>query len=411
MERRSLPRVVNWACRFDVLQGMSATFPFTLNPHLDEDPEPQRLLEEGHKVVAATMGPMELHLALSYQAVRQVLTDPRFSRAEAVRPGGAITMTRSAANPLVLTSMDPPKHTRTRKLVASAFSPRMIDALEPEVQRIVDDLLDSFAPPVDLVPLYNETIPIMVICALLGVPYADRDQIRVWSADLMSQTISPEGTRAAEQAVQGYMKTIAEKKRVEPDDALISALVRVHDEDGDSLSEPELLANLQMLLVAGHETTVNQLGNSIVTLLRHPEQLALLLEQPSLIGQAVDELLRYTRLFAGTLPRVTTEEVELDGVLVPAGAAVVPMISAANRDPSVFPNPHTFDITRSGAAAQLGLAHGPHYCLGAQLAKMELRVALLSLFTRFPGLRLESDELTYRQGRGSRVLESLAVTW
>ncbi|HEX8870187.1 MAG TPA: cytochrome P450 [Lentzea sp.] len=337
-----------------------------------------------------------------------MLTDPRFSREEAVRPGGPVTAP-SAANPLVLTSMEGRKHARTRKLVASAFSPRMVALLEPRVQAIVDSLLD--AGPTDLVAGLCVPLPTMVICELLGAPYSDAADIRRWTGRLMTSVLTPDELREAENDMQGYLADLVEEKRVRPDDKLITALVAAHDEGGH-LTSAELLANLQLLLAAGHDTTVNQLGNSLLTLLRHPAEMRRLIDDPTLIGTAVDELLRFSRLMAATLPRVTTEAVELDGVRLEKGAAVLPIISAANRDPAVFPDPDRLDLGRDDAAP-LAMGFGPHYCLGAQLAKLELRVALTSVLKRFPGLRLAVDEseLTYRMETNVRALVSLPVTW
>lgn len=389
---------------------MSATFPFTTPRSLDNEPEAQELLASQGPVVLAKMGPIDIWLALSYAACRQVLTDPRFSREEATRPGGPVTIP-SAANPLVLTSMEGRKHARTRKLVASAFSPRMVAALEPRVQTIVDTLLDSLESPADLVEGLCAPLPTMVICELLGAPYSDAPDIRRWTGVLMTSVLTPEELRQAENDMQGYLADLVEEKRLRPDDALITALVAAHDEGGH-LTSAELLANLQMLLAAGHDTTVNQLGNSLLTLLRHPAELQRLVDDPTLIGSAIDELLRYSRLMAATLPRVTTEAVELDGVALEAGAAVLPILSAANRDPAVFPDPDRLDLSRDDAAP-VAMGHGPHYCLGAQLAKLELRVAITSVLKRFPGLRLAVDEseLTYRMETNVRALNRLPVTW
>jgi len=386
---------------------MSATFPFTTPRSLDNEPEAQELLARA-PVVPATMGPTKLWLALSYAACKQVLTDPRFSREEATRPGGPVTLP-SAANPLVLTSMEGPRHARTRKLVASAFSPRMVATLEPRIQAITDSLLD--ASPVDLVSGLCVPLPTTVICELLGAPYSDAPDLRRWTGRLMTGRLTQEELREAEHEVQGYFADLVEEKRLRPYDKLITALVTAHDEGGH-LTSSELLANLQMLLAAGHDTTVNQLANSLLTLLRHPAEMRRLIDDPTLINTAVDELLRFSRLIAATLPRVTTEAVELDGVRLEAGAAVLPVISAANRDPAVFPDPDRLDLGRSGATP-LAMGFGPHHCLGAQLAKLELRIAITSVLQRFPSLRLAVDEseLSYRTEVNVRALVSLPVTW
>ncbi|MFJ8960376.1 cytochrome P450 [Lentzea sp. NPDC102401] len=389
---------------------MSATFPFTTPRSLDNEPEAQRLLASEGPVVLAKMGPIDIWLALSHAACKQVLTDPRFSREEATRPGGPVTIP-SGANPLVLTSLEGRRHNRIRKLMASAFSPRMVAALRPRVQTIVDELLDSLESPADLVAGLCTPLPTTVICELLGAPYSDALDIRRWTGVLMTSALTPEELRQAENDMQGYLADLVEEKRLRPDDKLITALVGAHDEGGH-LTSAEMLANLQMLLAAGHDTTVNQLGNSLLTLLRHPAELRRLIDDPALIGTAVDELLRFSRLMAATLPRVTTEAVELAGVHLEAGAAVLPILSSANRDPAAFPDPDRLDLGRDDAAP-VALGYGPHHCLGAQLAKLELRVALTSVVKRFPGLRLAVDEseLTYRMETNVRALVSLPVAW
>lgn len=387
---------------------MTPRFPFTTPPADEADAEAVRLLAQG-PVVPATMGPVDVYLALSYQAVRQVLSDNRFSREEATKPGGPVYIP-SASNPLVITSMDPPRHNRIRKLMAQTFSPRMVERLEPRVQTIVDELLDALDPPADLVPNFTKPLPIMVICELLGAPYEDRPQIERWSRILVSNTLPRAEIATAEQEIQAYLLELVELKRRTPDEALISELTRVNDAE-HHLSQDELVSNLQVLLAAGHETTVNQLGNFTVTLLRHPEQLALVRDDPGLMGRAIEELFRYSRLTSGLLPRVTTEDVVLEGVPIPKGGAVMPIISAANRDPSVYPDPHRLDIMREGSAPHTALGHGPHFCLGAHLTRLELRVALTALFKRFPNLALTTDELSYDPTSPGRRLVSLRVTW
>ena len=389
---------------------MRPTFPFATPHHLDNEPEAEALLAQA-PVVLATMGPMEAWLALSHKAVRQVLSDSRFSREAATLPGGQ-TKLSVAADPLLITSLEGERHTRVRKLMSQAFSPRMIDELEPRVQSIVDSLLDSLEPTADLVAGLCSPLPLMVICELLGVPYSEAKAIRGWTRRLFVTNITPDELQAAQGEMQDWLAGLVRQKRARPDNALISAMVAANDA-GDHLTEPELLANLEGLLIAGHETTVNQLGNSLLTLLRHPDQLALLRSSPDLIGSAVEELLRYSRLFPSAEVRVTTEPVELEGVRMGAGEAVLPVIVAANRDPDVYPDPGRFDITREGPAAHLAFGHGPHFCLGAQLARREMRVAIGSVVKRYPGLRLAVDEseLAYVPELVFRGLQALPVTW
>ncbi len=389
---------------------MRPTFPFNTPHHLDNEPEAEALLAQA-PVVLATMGPQDVWLALSHKAVRQVLSDSRFSREAAMLPGGPVKLS-VAADPLLITSLDGERHTRLRKLMSQAFSPRMVDQLQPRVQSIVDSLLDSLDPTADLVAGLCAPLPLMVICELLGVPYSEAKAIRGWTRRLFVTNITPEQLRTAQGEMQDWLAALVRQKRAKPDNALISAMVAANDA-GDHLTEPELLANLEGLLIAGHETTVNQLGNSFLTLLRHPDQLALLRSSPDLIGPAVEELLRYSRLFPSAEVRVTTEPVELEGVQVGAGEPVLPVIVAANRDPGVYPDPGRFDITREGPAAQVAFGHGPHFCLGAQLARREMRVAIGSVVKRHPGLRLAVDEseLAYVPELVFRGLRELPVTW
>jgi cytochrome P450 len=385
------------------------TFPFHTPPQLDGDPEAEALLEIG-PVVRGDMGPTKVWLAASYQAVRQVLADDRFSREAATRPGGPVT-TPVAADPLLLTSMEGERHARVRKLMTQAFTARMMERLQPRVQSIVDSLLDGLTSPADLVEGLAKPLPTMVICDLLGVPHDRAEDVRRWARQLLANTLTDDLRNAAHEA-QAFLDELVREKRENPDDALISAMVAANDE-GDHLTHDELLTNIQGVLAAGHHTTICKLGNSFVTLLRHPDQLQLLRDDPKLIGRAVEELLRYSRLFSSAQPRVTTEPVVLEGVPIGAGEPVLPVVTAANRDPEAFPDPHRFDITRHGPAPHLGFGHGPHFCLGAQLARMELRVALSTTIARLPDLRLAvaPEDLTYDPKQELRALEALPVTW
>lgn len=390
-------------------------YPLETPQSQDIDTGATRLLADAPLVRAQMGDGPEVWLALSYEAVRQVLSDPRFSREAAMGPDAPVTI-RSAYDPDVLTSQDPPKHSRTRRLMARAFSPRMVDKLEPRIQDIVDGLLadlEKHGPPADLVPMYAEPLPIMVICELLGVPYAERDAIRGWSARLMASTAyTPEEIANAVKEIRIYLSTLVAARRADPRDDLTTALAQVTD-GGDTLSEIELVANLQMLLIGGHETTVNQIGNSLVALFRHPEQLALLVSRPELMNAAVEELLRYSRLVSSALPRVAVADVEIGGFVIKAGEGVLALPGGGNQDPSAFPEPDRLDITRQNPAHHLGFGHGTHYCLGAPLARLELRTALSSLLARFPTLQLAvpESELVWKDGTPVRALRKLPVTW
>jgi cytochrome P450 len=390
---------------------MPPTFPFQTPSYVDNDPEADALLAEHGPVVAAKMGPMDIWLALSYRAVRQVLADSRFSREAATRPGGPMK-SPVASNPLLILSMDGKRHARVRKLMGQAFSVRMVEQLEPGIQAIVDSLLDELSSPANLVDGLAAPLPTMVICELLGAPSADHKDIRRWTRAIFAQTQTPEELQASQNDIGGYIAGLVHEKRANPDDKLISAMVAANDE-GDYLTEEELLTNLVGLLIGGQDTTVGALGNSFVTLLRHPDQFRKLHDNPSLIGPAVEELLRYSRLASATEPRVTTEPVLLEGVELGADAIALPVLSSANRDPDAYPDPGRFDITREGPAPHVGFAHGPHFCLGAPLARMEMRLAIAATIKRFPGLRLAvaPEELAYDTGHILRSLEALPVTW
>ena len=389
-------------------------YPFDTPNSQDIDTVAARLLS-GAPVVRAAMGGGEVWLALSHDAARQVLSDPRFSREAAMGPNAPVVM-RSAYDPDVLTSLDPPKHNRTRRLMSRAFSPRMVEAMAPRVREIVAGLLDDLqahGAPADLIGLFAAPLPIMVICELLGVPYTDRAVIQDWSRRLVSTTAyPPEEIAAAGRQMDGYLAGLIAAKRAEPTGDLISALIRVTDEQG-ALTEAELVKNTRMLLVGGHETTVNQLGNSVLALFRHPDQLALLRERPELVTPAVEELLRYARLTGSTLPRVAVADVELGGQLIRAGDGVIALTSSANMDAGVFAAPDRLDIARGGSGQHLSFGHGPHFCLGAHLARLELRTALTGLLARFPtlGPAVAESELRWRGGTPLRSLLALPVTW
>jgi cytochrome P450 len=393
---------------------MSVKYPFNTPAGSDVDAEGVRLLAEG-PVARADMAGQPVWLALGYQEVRQVLSDSRFSREAAARPGSPVT-NPAGSNPELLVSMDPPRHTRIRALMAKAFSPRTVERLEPRIREIVAGLLDEVAArggPADLVPLLAEPLPIMVICELLGAPDADRAHIREWAGVLIAETAyTREEIAATIGQVDAYLAKLIAERRETPDDALISALIAVNDQ-GRHLSASELVSNVQLLLIAGHETTVSQIGNCLVTLFQHPDQITVLRNHPELLPRAVDELLRHSKLVSSAQPRIATEDTVVGDTLIHADEAVIPLIATANRDPSAFPDPHRFDITRTGPAPHLGFGHGPHYCLGAQLAKLELQLAIGALFTRFPTLRpaIGLNDLDWKTGLSTRSLRALPVTW
>jgi cytochrome P450 len=353
-------------------------------------------------------------LVSGYHNVRQMMIDQRFSRALAVAPGQARPGVEMFAAGSIL-GMDPPEHTRLRKLVASAFTVRRVEALRPRVAGIVGELIDALLDqpqPADLVTGFSLPLPTQVICEMLGVPAADLEQFHAWSDVIIGdwQRNADEIMTALAQ-LYGYFGALLTTKRARPADDLMSALIAARD-DADRLSEEELTVMCCTLLIGGHETTANEINLSLLLLFDHPGEVAKLRADPGLIPGAVEELLRYARL--GSLPptRVTREDVAIGGVLIPAGEQVIPLIGTGNKDPSVFSDPDRFDVTRD-AASHLTFGAGVHHCLGAQLVRVELQEAFRGLISRLPGLRLAvpASELEFKPGMAIHSLRELPVRW
>ena len=354
-------------------------------------------------------------LVSGYNEVRQVLVDQRFSRARAVAPGRALQGTEVFAAGSI-NGLDPPEHTRIRRLVASAFTARRVEAMRPRVASIVDELIGSLRDqpqPADFVAGFALPLPVQVICEMLGIPAEDMEQFHAWSDTIVGdwQQDSDE-IMTALAGLYGYFGRLIEVKRAQPADDLMTALIAARDETG-RLSEEELTVLGCTLLIGGHETTANQISLSLILLLDHPAEMDKLRADPGLIGGGVEELLRYVRLGGGLPPaRMTTEEVELGGVTIPAGEVVLPLFATANRDPSVFSDPDRFDVSR-GLASHLTFGAGVHHCLGAQLARLELQEAFRGLLGRVPGIRLAvpATELQFKPGMALYSLRELPIEW
>ncbi len=350
-------------------------------------------------------------LVTRYDDVRAALADPRLSKDwRHLLPPEARADAPAEQIPMMLL-LDPPDHTRLRGLVSRSFTARRIAALRPRVAEIAAELLDAVPAdaPFDLMERYAFPLPVQVICELLGVPAADRDRFGAWSGTLIDQS-SPEATHEATVQLHAYLAALIADRRAEPDDALLSALTRVADADGDRLSEPELVAMAMLLMIAGHETTTNLIGNAVLGLLTHPDQLALLRARPELMPRAVEEFLRFDGPVWNATYRFTTEDVELGGVTVPAASAVQLTLGSANRDEARFPDAARLRIDRD-AGGHVAFGHGIHFCLGAPLARIEGEVALSALLARFPRLELAVDpaELVYRRSTLVRGLRALPL--
>jgi cytochrome P450 len=355
-------------------------------------------------------------LVTGHDAARTVLADPRFStRPElkhsplgvAPRPGGP---GRPAA-PGWFVNMDPPEHTRYRRMLTGQFTVRRMKQLEPRIRQIVDEHLTAMAaagPPVDLVAAFALPIPSLVICELLGVPYTDHEFFQEQSA-VMTGLGTQEQVTAAIGALAGYLGDLAAAKRAEPGDDLLSGLI------AEAGLTDEELANIGLiLLVAGHETTANMLALGTFALLQHPEQLAAFRADPELAEPAVEELLRYLSILQFGAPnRAALEDVELAGRLVRKGETVTLSLPAADHDPEVFDQPEALRLDRANARRHLAFGHGVHQCLGQQLARIEMRIAYRALFERFPDLRLAvpAEEVPLRDDAVVYGVWRLPVTW
>jgi cytochrome P450 len=304
--------------------------------------------------------------------------------------------------------VDPPHHTRLRRLVSAAFSLRRVEGLRSSVQAVVDDLLDDIAARgpdslVDLVSCFAFPLPFTVICELLGVAKADRDYLGQELRTLLGPTSTPEEyaiAKKASDAVVARLEGLVEAKKAAPGDDLVSGLISARDGD-ERLDQQELLSTIFQLIVAGHDTTTSLIGNSVVALLRRPEQAELLRSDPSRTSAAVEELLRYDAPVPHSTFRYATEPVEIAGVTIPAGAQVIVTLASANRDGEQYAEPDTLDIDRADVR-HLAFGHGIHFCLGAALARMEGQVAIGSLLRRFPELRLAVavEDLHWAHGDG-----------
>lgn len=304
---------------------------------------------------------------------------------------------------------DPPVHTRLRKLVNKVFTPRAVERLRPRMEEVTAELLDEMerAGQVDLMSAFAAPLPIAVICELLGVPLIDQGRFRGWVDAQLSG--DPERLAEAAPALLGYLDELVESKRVNPSEDLLTDLVHASDGD-DKLNAQELVSMAFLLLVAGHETTVNLIGNGVLALLRHPDQLAALRADRSLLPGAIEEFLRYEGPVNTASLRFTTEPVELGGVVIPENQLVVVAIASANRDEAQYPDADKLDITRE-TGGHLAFGHGIHYCVGAPLARLEAEIAFGRLLDRFADIRLDVDEADVRWKPGTvlRALRTLPV--
>ncbi|TDD61691.1 cytochrome P450 [Kribbella antibiotica] len=353
-----------------------------------------------------------LWLVSGYDNVRRFFTDDRFSRARAIQMGAP-----SFDNPELMINMDPPDHTRIRRFAAHAFAPRQIERLRQPLMDFATELCAEIAdsqPPVDLVPRFANLLPIRAICDLLGIPFADRQRF-AHLGDAAS--VIPGGdtgpVRQAEAQLGEYVGQLVESRRRCPTDDFLSTLITAGDKE-DQLSESELISTVISILVAGYQTTIGQFSSFVLELLQRPEQWARLRAEPALFPSAIEELLRYVHssTAGASLFRVATEDVQLDGGTVPAGGAVIASLKSANLDPARFADPERLDFDRT-PNRHLSFGSGSHYCLGAQLARLELQIGIAALVSQFETMRLAvpAQELRYAPNLAMRNLVALPVAW
>jgi len=364
--------------------------------------------------------PLGFWVLTRYPDVMAMLRDPRLIK----EPIAAFVAARfgMAVPPglgLSMLDRDPPDHTRLRGLVSKAFTPRALEKLRPGIQQIVDGLLDEAAGrgSMDLIEEFAYPLPVRVICEMLGVPVQDHERFKAWGLDIargldaiMLPPDSPVGQRSVSgrRALAEYFRELIAERRAAPREDMLSALIAA-EEAGDKLGEEELLATCILLLVAGHETTVNLIGNGTLALLRHPDQLRKLRESPGLIGTAVEELLRFDGPVQRTA-RIPSEDITIGGQTIGKGEMVMPFLGAADRDPSQFPDPDRLDISRTDNR-HIAFGMGIHFCLGAPLARMEGQIAINTLLARLPKLALATDRPQFRQSLTLRGLQALPATF
>ena len=354
---------------------------------------------------------------MGYDAVRAVLTEPVFSRAAAAAASAPRTgIGRLSAESLL--GLDPPDHTRLRKVIAGAFTRQRAERLRPRVRELADELAGQLfmtPPPADLVSAFSLPLPVMIICELLGIPARDRVFFHATSDVLVSGwTRDPVEVKQAFSDLSAYFAELIPVKRAEPRDDLLTTMVTAHDAD-QQLSVNEVILMAITLLVAGHETVAGQLSLFVLTLLDHPHELQRLRGNPGLLANAVEELLRFIPLSdgAGALVRVAVADTELGGQHITAGDAVIPAIPAANRDPAVFPDPDALDLTRTHVR-HLSFGAGFHNCVGAHFARVELQEALRAILERLPAgahVPVDHSELECKTFVSLRSVRELPLSW
>lgn len=386
----------------------------TTDPRFLRDPYPtyaaMRSVCPVQRVPSGSSG-RSSYLVTGYAEAREALSDPRLSKDTAAFFAGKDS--RRRLHPAVAHSMlasDPPQHSRLRKLVTKAFTTGSVATLRPFISQVTDTLLDRWpiGDRVDLIAELAVPLPVIVICEMLGVPDADRPDVQRWSGELFAAG-RPDLIDSASHSMAEYMTGLIAAKRLHPGGALLDHLIAARD-GTDRLTEDELVSLAVLLLIAGHETTTNFIGNAFLALLQHPAELERIRQSPEAVPASLNELLRYDSPVSTATFRFTTEAMNLGGTEIPSGVPVLVSLGAANRDPEKYPSPDEPDLDRA-AADHLAFGHGIHRCLGAPLATAEADIALRTVLARFPDIQLAvpPDQLEWRHTRLVRGPASLPV--
>lgn len=391
-------------------------FPFARDARrpLDLPPEYARLRAERPVQKVTTPAGDTAWLVSRYADVRALLADAERFSAEVMNPGYPRYLFPVDPQPGAFVTVDPPDHTRYRRMIMSMFTKKKAEEVRPSAQQLVDERIDAILKmpqPVDLVTHFARPIPLTVVCELLGVPYKDRMAFGRWINTLVETTSSQAHRNAAAGALFGYLTKLVAQKEKEPTDDVLGRLVSNQMAAGELKREEAVVIGM-MLLSAGYDTTASSIALSILTLLEHPEQLAKLRENPDLIVGAVEELLRHQNVMQCGVGRVAKVDLEIAGQPIRAGEGIIALLSSADRDESVYADADTLDITRKDSTP-LAFGHGIHSCIAKFLSRVELQVALLTLITRIPTLALAkpAEELRFRDGAIVYSLRELPVTW
>lgn len=387
-----------------------------LGPEFVQDPYPLYDMLRSERPVTPVIMPSgnRAWLVTKYDDCRAALTEPAICKnlCQLDAPNGPPTEDPNAFLNAHMLNSDPPDHTRLRQLVNKAFTARRVEGLRPRISEICAGLLDRLADAdreVDLIAEFAVPLPITVICELIGIPHADQDDFRAWSKVVVASTGTPEEWLATAGAMYLYMTNLFAAKQRAPGDDLLSALLEVQESDG-GLSEQELLSMVFLLLITGHETTVNLIGNGMLALLLHPTEQARLRADRSLMPNAIEELLRYDTPVGHATLRYTAEPTAVGGTVIPAGELVMVALGSANRDPARFGSPGDLDIGRE-TSGHLSFGHGIHYCVGTPLARLEAEIAFGGLLDRFGSITLAVPPSSLRRNSSTLIhgLESLPV--